>query len=790
MFKLAYRYMKSNIKSSIRAVFGIAFSIMLMFSLVQISGYIMDSFKELVSTGMRRDFTVYNISGEETIEIHHKLTESPVTDKQKIMSMIWVGSVYETELEEYKVLGVSGDIDYFKDTRMISNSLPTGNNEICIEKSYADRKNLKAGDEISLNIFFFNELSGESAEKTFDFTISSIIDDLVDDGTYFFTSLPCAVNIIKESGISSDNLSNSIAFETIEGDYDVEKTVDAEYLIKDILATKNPEKAETFFKECIINNDQKSMNYDEKGTFTSVSFGVLAISVIIALCMIIFVYNSLNISLIQKLDNLAVMRCIGMNNRQLAQMVLAEAIILTNISFVAGVVAGNLLNMLVAEKIVGTLIQGGADVSISQNPIIYLTVYILAMLSVLIACVRLILRFYKIKPINLSKFGSGKEIKSNFSKGGLSGKRYFYGFATRNIKRNFSKSITQIVTVSLSYLLCFVICNTFLTVSTGSSKSLADICDYSLKADIVLSQSCFTEVDVDVLKDKYKIDTIYTQSDLMNEVECNVNDNSVQPIVYSNNLASVLAKNLKLDYNSEKPFAVLIGEGCSDKKDISVKVNDKEHIIKLNGSYDDVSDSLQSVLRSIGTYLLMNEKAASEIGCKTDTFSSVLLETNEKITIESINEEFEGIELVVEDMNEGKKQSAQQLLGIVMLAIYIVAATILLSFMIINNTIRENAVTRKREFGIMCAIGMKRKSLCKICCWENVILNVISCVAGTVLSLPINIYITMTLHNNIRVSATAYVVVIAVFTTVTAFFSYLFMKKYSNSSIVDMIKID
>jgi putative ABC transport system permease protein len=295
---------------------------------------------------------------------------------------------------------------------------------------------------------------------------------------------------------------------------------------------------------------------------------------------------------------------------------------------------------------------------------------------------------------------------------------------------------------------------------------------------------------VDVLKDKYKIDTIYTQSDLMNEVECNVNDNSVQPIVYSDNLASVLAKNLKLDYNSEKPFAVLIGEGCSDKKDISVKVNDKEHIIKLNGSYDDVSDSLQSVLRSIGTYLLMNEKAASEIGCKTDTFSSVLLETNEKITIESINEEFEGIELVVEDMNEGKKQSAQQLLGIVMLAIYIVAATILLSFMIINNTIRENAVTRKREFGIMCAIGMKRKSLCKICCWENVILNVISCVAGTVLSLPINIYITMTLHNNIRVSATAYVVVIAVFTTVTAFFSYLFMKKYENSSIVDMIKID
>lgn len=790
MFKLAFRYMKSNMKSSIRAVLGIAFSIMLMFSLVQISGHITDSFREFVSTGMRRDFTVYNITDEETIKIHRELVEKPISQKQRIMSMIWIGSVYENDLEEYKMLGVSGDLDYFKDTKVLSGSMPEGIEEVCIEKSYAERKNLKVGDEISVNINFFNDISGESAEKNFTLKVSCIIDELVDEGTFFFTSLDGAADIIKQSGVTGNDLSNSIAFEAIEGDYDTEMTVDAEYAIKDILAVHNAEKAKSFFKDCIIDNEQKTMNYDEKGTFTSVSLGVFAISVIIAVCMIIFVYNSLNISLIQKLDNLAVMRCIGMNNRQLAQMVISEAVLLANISYIAGVAAGNLLNMLVAKKIVGSLIQGGAGGEISQNPLIYVVVYVLAMISVLIASGRLIFKFYKIKPINLSKFGSGKEIKDDFAKGGLNGKRYFYGFAMRNIKRNFSKSITQIVTVSLSYLLCFVICNTFLTVSTGSSKSLAEICDYSLKADIVLSQSCFTQADIDVLKEKHDIDTVYTQSDIMNDVECSVGENSVQTIVYSGNLAEILAENLKLDYNDKEPFAVLIGENCAEKTEIGVKVNDKEYNVKLNDAYDDVSDSLQSVLRSIGTYLLINEKTASDIGCEIDKYSSILLEMDEKLTIESLSEELGGIEFVVEDMNEGKKQSAQQLFGIVMLAVYIVAATILLSFMIINNTIKENAATRKREFGIMCAIGMKKENLCKICCWENMILNAISVIAGVILSVPLNIYLTLILHNSIRISAMAYIIVMVVFSVVTLFFAYSFMKKYSNSSIVDMIKVD
>ena len=70
------------------------------------------------------------------------------------------------------------------------------------------------------------------------------------------------------------------------------------------------------------------------------------------------------------------------------------------------------------------------------------------------------------------------------------------------------------------------------------------------------------------------------------------------------------------------------------------------------------------------------------------------------------------------------------------------------------------------------------------------ILNAISVIAGIILSVPLNIYLTLILHNSIRISAMAYIIVMVVFSVVTLFFAYSFMKKYSNSSIVDMIKID
>lgn len=66
-----------------------------MFSLIQISGCIMERFERFVNSGLQRDFSVYNLSPDEVIRIHDKLENMPFSETQHSMAMIWVGNVYE-----------------------------------------------------------------------------------------------------------------------------------------------------------------------------------------------------------------------------------------------------------------------------------------------------------------------------------------------------------------------------------------------------------------------------------------------------------------------------------------------------------------------------------------------------------------------------------------------------------------------------------------------------------------------------------------------------------------------
>jgi len=78
---------------------------------------------------------------------------------------------------------------------------------------------------------------------------------------------------------------------------------------------------------------------------------------------------------------------------------------------------------------------------------------------------------------------------------------------------------------------------------------------------------------------------------------------------------------------------------------------------------------------------------------------------------------------------------------------YIVVATLVLSFMIVSNTIQENMASKKKEFGIMRAIGLSRKSLCTVACYENLILTLIAVFISLPVSILLNTYFSLILFD-------------------------------------------
>lgn len=787
MLKLTWRYIASNLKSSIRAVSGIAFSVMLMFSLIQISGCIKDRFKEMASSGMHRDFTVYDISSEDVIRLQEKLDKTPLYPHQKSMSTIWVGTVYENELEGYKVVGIGGDIAYFKDTSFIEGKMPSADNEILIEESYAKEKGgLRTGDKLSLSIEYAFSESPEAVNKTSDFVISGVIRDVVDEGTFFFTSLHGAASLISESGVVYDDLSNAVAYEAEEGNFSVDKSVDAEMKIRDILFEKDSPQAKTFFKDNIINNEHKSEVYEEKGFYSGLADGISLLSVIIAVCMVIFVYNTLNSNLLGKLDNISTMRCIGLNNQQLSSMILTEAFILTDIGFIIGVLSGNVLNHIIADKLI-SLITSSAVHSrhLSQNILIYLISYGLALISSLFACIRLIYRIKGLKPANIRKF-EGKKIKeSSYSSKGINSRHYFTGLAVRNIRRNFSKSLIQLVTVTLSFTICFVICNTFMVINQKKGTTVYDISDYAVKSDMNYQ---LTRQDMANISGEFDVSDIYTQKVLylykVNAEESNV-------VVYDDELMKLLCDSLGIKYSSKNDCAVLFTNDGTDVSEADVTHGSERETVRLNGCFSADTENLACFLGMTDKKLIINNTAAEKLGADTSGYSTILIRSSSKIDSSRISGLIgDDSGFVFEDFSEGTAASQKQLLGMMILAGYIIAATFFISFLIIGNTIRENTILRKREFGVMRAIGMEIKELCKVSCIENLILTMIPCIIGIIVSAAANVYITHIIFEKHRISVLAYVAVIVLITVSIETFTYFHMKKSLSTEISDVLRCE
>ena len=253
--------------------------------------------------------------------------------------------------------------------------------------------------------------------------------------------------------------------------------------IRDIVVEDSVEDRKYFNSEQLIYNDDKINNYEDKGTFESVALVVFLLSLIIAVCLTIFVYNSISLSFVRKINVFGTMRCIGLNNKQLICFIITEQIILISIGTLIGMAAGTLLNISIAEKIMSLLFSTAAVMHIDQNIITYIITYVITLLAGFIACLRFIIRIRKTNPINIKAFNTSNKMLPDKTKNYTS-KNFLVNIALRNIKRNYAKSLIQSVTLVVSFTLCLVISNFFAVIGFKPVKGAVDFCDYTIQADI------------------------------------------------------------------------------------------------------------------------------------------------------------------------------------------------------------------------------------------------------------------------------------------------------------------
>ncbi len=786
--KIIIRYLFRNKKRTSKTILCIAFSVMLMFSLMQMGDALLKEFYNLALNGLHRDVSITRITLSEIEKIHK------IADRQAAAQMytIWVGDVdLEQKAKAGRILGLEGDLEYFKDCEMIAGRKPEETGEIIVSQSLMESQPdyYKLGNRVELSIIDEKNRNHKEA-----FTVCGVFSNIKDEGDMIFTSVLTADQLRKQWGFSEASDSNAAAVTIHKEEYKADKIADFLYEIQEILYPEESEEKTYFFRDRVLWNEQKSALYEEEGTFTSVSQTLKLLTVIIAAGMMIYVYGVFHINVFQKIRYLGIMRCLGGDKKTLAGNIFGESMLISHAGILLGILGGNVLNRFVADKVVNALMKVDYSVRLRQMWGTYAEVYLVALLPILMATLKVWLGVIKISPVQAMNFEENSKIRKPSHERKQTKQKNIVGYlAGRNIWRNRSQSFTVIAVISVTLTLLLIIANTFSVVDFTPQKGRQDFCRYEIIFDYE-TEDYFRDRDVEKFRELDGVEEVYSQF-IAREVKLQSERDSLL-VVYSDSLWEKL-----LEYNPElknqdyenKPVSVAYS---SDEFDLasSVTLEGVNQEEKIQMPVTQTCVGTQSLLGELTENddtikFILNEKMAERIGIVTGQYSSMSLETNSRFD----NAHFE--EFVKENLKNAlivplnaESSDENQLLAIIFLASYICIAFFVFVFSIIESMVEFNMINRRSEYGVMRALGMNRRLYKKLICLESIRLGFYAVIIAVIVSLFANYYFTSQIFQQAEFSIPAYIVTVVMLMLLILGKSYRAVQKNMNANIVEMIQ--
>ena len=786
--KIIIRYLLRNKKRTSKTILCIAFSVMLMFSLMQMGDVLVKEFHDLALNGLHRDVSITRITLSEMEKIQK------IAKKQTAAQMytIWVGDVdLEQRAKAGRILGLEGDLEYFKDCEMIAGRKPEETGEIIVSQSLMESQPdyYKLGNRVELSISDEKNRNHKEA-----FTVCGVFSNIKDEGDMIFTSVLTADQLRKQWGLSEASDSNAVAVTIHKEEYKADKIADFLYEIREVLYPEESEEKTYFFRDRVLWNEQKSALYEEEGTFTSVSQTLKLLTVIIAAGMMIYIYGVFHINVFQKIRYLGIMRCLGGDQKTLAGNIFGESMLISHAGILFGILGGNVLNRFVADKVLNALMKVDYSVRLRQMWGTYAEVYLVALLPILMATLKVWLGVIKISPVQAMNFEENSKIRKPSHERKQTKQKNIVGYlAGRNIWRNRSQSFTVIAVISVTLTLLLIIANTFSVVDFTPQKGRQDFCRYEIIFDYE-TEDYFRDRDVEKFRELDGVEEVYSQF-IAREVKLQSERDSLL-VVYSDSLWEKL-----LEYNPElknqdyenKPVSVAYS---SDEFDLasSVTLEGVNQEEKIQMPVTQTCVGTQSLLGELTENddtikFILNEKMAERIGIVTGQYSSMSLETNSRFD----NAHFE--EFVKENLKNAlivplnaESSDENQLLAIIFLASYICIAFFVFVFSMIESMVEFNMINRRSEYGVMRALGMNRRLYKKLICQESIRLGFYAVIIAVIVSLFANYYFTSQIFRQAEFSIPAYIVTVVMLMLLILGKSYRAVQKNMNANIVEMIQ--
>ena len=673
-------------------------------------------------------------------------------------------------------------------------TMPEKENEIAIESGYLNLLNngAKIGDKIKLS---YESLStGEIKEK--EFILSGILQtsdiskaqksySAIISKSYFVseevdenTKYNVYINIVKPKKLTADEVKESIL--SIAKNMGIE-----EYDVR-------------------INTDYiNASNPDPQ-----VIAGGIVVALIIILSSMLVIYSIFYVSVINKVHEYGKLRAVGATKRQIRKIILREGFILSCISIPLGIAIGYLIGQVVILKALKMDRYGVGG----MNIFIAIGVAVITVISVLLSLLKPMKMACNISPVEAMRY-DGNDSKQKKRKGYEEINLKKITFA--NLSRNKKRTVITLLSLSLSGIL-FIVASTIMNCmnpeNMAKDHSLGDITVYldnydwnedgsNNLYDIQANNPLGKEM-CERLENIPGVKKINMEKSAWASIDIGAGEKNLEDIQgFDKEFYDELSEHLvEGEINKE---ALESGEGLvythpSYAKEIGIKVGSTQVITIYDGKDSYKKEFTVLALVDIGGASIRIPESVMDSLIKTDTTIRVGLEIK-KDMLKSVEEEIKNITDNDEYLSYGTLEDSietyKKSMAITSVLIYSLVIIIgVIGLMNLINTMITSIITRKRELGILQAIGLSDKQLVKMLQIEGLFYTVgtllITLTLGNILG-----YIAVIIFRNTGASYAIYdypltqtIIMIVATTLVQILITYMVTNNFKKDSLVDRIR--
>ena len=509
--------------------------------------------------------------------------------------------------------------------------------------------------------------------------------------------------------------------------------------------------------------NEVSINKDYLGTVTDPGTDTIRVVAAVALLIIVFsgivIYSIYYVGVITDVQELGKLKALGASKKQIRRLLMKEGLFVSAMAIPAGLILG----YLIPRIFLPIVLRKGMKISLVSFELgtvhmfslpVLLAVVIVVLVTVYVSLLKPMRMAGRISPIEAIRYqessGKGKLREGNLSVD-------VFRLSKANLMRNKHRTIATMVTMALS---CVLFMSMAGALNSISAEDMADRelegSDFKISLDYALTDEEYPENNLEnISKNNPFSDELIGQIEDMDGVEevrtlCRVSASSDNPAqlfkeeprltisVLTEDKAEEYGKEVKrgeLDYDklaaengavfTSDVFWEEYGLELGERIDFTVYDGDRQIplSVTIEATVDDGSASMFLIPQEVYDSLKLENNSITDLYIKADAdeYEEV------KAAMETIAGSQESFDLYSRDEEISIGAMSVNLVKLPMYAILIMIA--LIGFMNVINTMVTSIVTRKRELGMLQAIGLTNRQLVRMLAGESMVF-----MAGTLIS--------------------------------------------------------